>query len=107
MEQIERQIHLLCHQIAEKFHPEQIILFGSHAYGHPTPESDIDLLVVMPFEGRHTQQAIQILNYLNILLPMDVIVRTPQQVQERLAIGDPFMQEIVQRGQIMYETNHA
>ena len=107
MEQIERQIHLLCGQIAEKFHSEQIILFGSHAYGHPTPESDIDLLVVMPFEGRHTQQAIQILNYLNIMLPMDVIVRTPQQVQEQLAIGDPFMQEIVQRGKILYETNHA
>ena len=59
------QIRKLCEQIASKFHPQRIVLFGSHAYGNPGPFSDADLLVVMPFEGSPLQQAARILTRIN------------------------------------------
>lgn len=97
----------LCEQIAARFHPNKIILFGSYAWGEPTIDSDIDLLVVMPYEGRHTTVAIQILNGLNSLAPIDLLVRTPDEVEARLRIGDNFMREIDSRGIVMYEAAHA
>ena len=102
-----QQIEEFCRKIAQDFHPERIILFGSCAYGQPSPDSDIDLLVIMPFEGGQSEQAIRILNRLNVLAPIDLLVRTPKQVQERLSMGDPFMHDIVERGRVMYEGSHS
>ncbi len=100
-------IKRLCQQIANAFLPERIILFGSQAYGKPTEDSDIDLLVVMPYESSHAAQAIQILNRLNVLAPIDLLVRSPEEVSERIEIGDSFMREIVERGKVIYEATHA
>jgi len=101
------QIEVLSERIAHAFQPEKIILFGSYAYGHPSADSDIDLLVIMPFEGGQSEQAIRILNRLNVLVPIDLLVRTPEQVQARLALGDPFMREIFERGRVIYEAAHT
>jgi predicted nucleotidyltransferase len=101
------QIRQLYMQIAHEFKSEKIILFGSHAYGQPTPESDLDLLVVMPFEGDPLKQAVAMLNRLNVLMPVDLFVRTPEQVRHRLAMGDSFMRDILERGKVMYEAHHA
>ncbi|HMV84893.1 MAG TPA: nucleotidyltransferase domain-containing protein [Blastocatellia bacterium] len=100
-------VQRLCQRIADRFKPEKIILFGSHAYGRPTPESDVDLLVVMEFEGSPLQQAIGISRELGLVTPLDLLVRTPAQVQERLRMEDPFMREIIERGEVMYEANHG
>jgi len=100
-------IKRVCDRIAERYKPEMIILFGSHAYGQPTPESDVDLLVVMDFEGSPIRQAIKISRELGLVTPMDLLVRTPAQIQERLRIEDPFMREIVQRGKVLYEADHG
>lgn len=99
-------IRQVCQRIADRYRPEKIVLFGSHAYGQPTSESDVDLLVVMNFEGSPIQQAIKISRELGLVTPMDLLVRTPAQVQERLRIEDPFMREIVQRGKVLYEADH-
>jgi predicted nucleotidyltransferase len=107
LQQRKEYIYLLSEQIAARFHPKKIILFGSHAWGQSTTDSDIDLLVVMPHESRHTTQAIQIVNGLNTLAPIDLLVRTPEEVQERLEIGDSFLREIVERGKVMYEADHS
>lgn len=96
-------IRNICNRIAEKFNPDQIILFGSHAYGTPTVESDLDLLVVMPFAGSPLAQAVTISRQLKLMLPIDLIVRTREQVNERLAMEDFFMREIVERGKVIYE----
>jgi len=103
-----RNAHIknLCQQIAREFNPEKIILFGSQAYGKPTAESDIDLLVVMPYEGSPFRQAGEILKRVIPqvgVLPIDLLVRTPKQINERLAIGDRFVSEILERGKVMYE----
>ncbi|MEP7336273.1 MAG: nucleotidyltransferase domain-containing protein [Acidobacteriota bacterium] len=107
-----RNAHIkhLCEQIAREFSPEKIILFGSQAYGKPTVESDIDLLVVMPYEGSTFRQAgiilKQVIPQIGVL-PIDLLVRTPEQISERLAIGDQFICEILERGNVMYEaTEH-
>jgi len=106
---VERTAHIqrLCERIADRFKPEKIILFGSHAYGQPTPKSDVDLLVVMNFEGSPIQQAIKISQELGLVTPMDLLVRTPEQVRERLRIEDPFMRKVVEHGEVMYEADHG
>ena len=102
-----RQIQEICDQIAREFHPQKIVVFGSHAYGRPGPFSDLDLLVVMPFEGSPLQQAARIISRINPQLGLDLIVRTPEEVAARLALQDSFMREILERGKVAYEADHA
>jgi len=102
-----KEIKRLCEEIAREFHPQKIILFGSHAYGKPQWDSDVDLLVIMRFKGRHTSKAIEILNRLNPSTALDLLVRTPRQVEKRLAMEDFFIREIIERGKVMYEADHS
>lgn len=101
------QILSVAGEIAEQFHPERIILFGSYAYGTPTEDSDVDLLVVMPFKGRRAKQAIEIRSAVRAGFPMDLIPITPERLQYRLEIEDFFLREIVEKGKVLYEADHA
>ncbi|HJZ91196.1 MAG TPA: nucleotidyltransferase domain-containing protein [Gemmataceae bacterium] len=89
-------------RVAGQFQPEQIILFGSHAYGTPHPDSDVDILVVMPARNRH-DQAVKIRLAVPAPFPMDLIVRRPAEVAVRLAEGESFLTEIVTKGKVLYE----
>ena len=105
-----KQIELVCRAISNRFHPEKIVLFGSHAHGKSRPESDIDLLVVMPFDGSPFRQAGVVLDHVVKavgVIPLDLLVRTAQQIQERIQMGDTFMRDVVERGQVMYEADHS
>jgi predicted nucleotidyltransferase len=101
-----KEIRDLTSQIAREFSPDRIILFGSHAYGQPGNDSDVDILVVLPFEGKPVRKAIEIRNKVNAGLPLDLIVRTPEQLAERVAQNDWFIREILERGRTLYEANH-
>jgi len=101
-----KRITDLTSQIAREFNPDRIILFGSYAYGQPGDDSDVDILVVLPFKGKAVRKAIEIRNRINPGIPVDLIVRTPEQVAERIANNDWFMREIVEKGRTMYEANH-
>ena len=92
--------------VAEKFHPEKIILFGSYAYGAPHDDSDVDILVVMPARNE-IDQAVKIRLAVPAPFPMDLIVRTPQDLRWRLEEGDSFLREIVARGKVLYEQTDA
>ena len=92
-------------QVAERFQPDKIILFGSHAYGRPHTDSDVDLLVIMPARNP-LDQAVRIRWELPAPFPMDLLVRTPKTVQWRLAEGDSFLAEIMTKGKILYEKAH-
>ena len=94
-------------QVAAQFHPQQVILFGSYAYGKPTADSDVDLLVVMPHEGHPAEQAAEIRNHVHAGFPLDLIVRSPQTIRRRLAMGDYFIEDILDRGKTLYETGHS
>ena len=93
--------------IVEQFHPQKIVLFGSYAYGSPRPESDVDLLVVMDTPLRTIEQAQKIRQYLDPLFGLDLVVYTPENLAKRLAWGDPFLQEIVARGKVLYKSVDA
>ena len=94
-------------KIAKQFQPERIILFGSYAYGTPNEDSDVDLLVVMPFEGRKSRQAIAIRRAVYAGFAMDLIPITPENLKCRLEIEDFFLREIVEKGKVLYEAGHA
>jgi len=90
--------------IVDAVHPEKVILFGSYAYGKPTVDSDIDLLVVMRSRKQPVERARAISElFLDRHFGMDVLVRTPAELKERLRIGDYFFQEITQKGKVLYE----
>ena len=91
-------------RIVEAFDPHYIIVFGSHAYGQPTPDSDVDLLIVMDSDERPAARAMRVSKLLRPRpFPMDILVRTPAEIQHRLEIGDYFIREIMERGQVLYE----
>jgi len=101
-------IRALVKRIAGRFQPEKIILFGSYAHGKPGPESDVDLLVVMDTLLRSRQQRLEISRALSPRpFAMDIIIRTPKQLEERIALGDPFLREIVERGRVLYERQRS
>ncbi len=101
-----KKITELTSQIVRAFNPDKIILFGSHAYGQASSDSDVDILVVLPFKGKPVRKAIEIRNRVNAELPLDLIVRTPEQLADRLSQNDWFIREIVERGRTLYEANH-
>jgi predicted nucleotidyltransferase len=95
-------IRRFARQVAERFHPEKIILFGSYAYGRPHADSDVDFLVVMPARNQ-LDQAFKLHVALLPPFPLDLLVRTPQNLKWRLAEGDSFLREIVTKGKVLYE----
>ena len=100
---IRKYIKDLCEQIVRVAHPQKIILFGSYAYGKPTEDSDIDLLVVMPVEGHPAYKAAEIRMKIETPMALDLLVRTPEFVEEEIEQGDLFMREIAEQGKIIYE----
>ena len=94
-------------QIARRFHPERIILFGSYAYGNPTEDSDIDLLVVLPHEESAAQQAAMIRLHVDVTFPMDVIVHSPESIKERERLNDFVIKEILAKGRVLYAADHC
>ena len=92
-------------QIGEQFHAERVILFGSYAQGKVTADSDVDLLVIGPFKGRSVDKSVEIRMKLRPKFPVDILIKTPEKVHQRLKMGDQFLQEILEEGKILYEAN--
>lgn len=101
------QILALSDAIAREFKPDRIILFGSYAYGVPREDSDIDILVVLPFTGKSTRKALEIVGKVRPVIPLDLLVRTPEQVNERIANNDWLMRDVMEKGRTLYEDNHT
>jgi predicted nucleotidyltransferase len=95
-------IRRFAREVAERFQPEKIILFGSHAYGTPRADSDVDILVVMPCRNQ-LDQAVKISVAIDRPFPLDILVRTPHNMNWRLSAGDDFLREIVSKGKVLYE----
>lgn len=93
----------LSERIARAFDPDKIILFGSHAYGTPHDGSDVDLLVIMPFEGSGFDKSLEILDRTNPRFPIDLIVRRPDDTERRYRELDPLICDALDEGQVLYE----
>ena len=97
----------LLREIAQKvvnaFRPKNIILFGSYAYGKPTSDSDLDLLIVMESRDRPAERIRKVSDLFDPRpLPMDFIVLTPGEMRQRLSGFDPFLEEVLEKGQMLY-----
>jgi predicted nucleotidyltransferase len=102
------QIKRFSQGVAQRFRPEKIILFGSYAYGRPTKDSDVDLLVIMNrTRHRGERMSLRIRHAIPAGFPLDLLVRTPRFVAQRMAWGDCFTQEILTKGQVLYEAPHT
>jgi predicted nucleotidyltransferase len=96
----------LSQKIAAAFQPEKIVLFGSYAYGNPNDDSDVDLLVILPFQGKSLHKSLEILNEINPKFAVDLITRRPDDAMKRYAEGDPLIREALNKGKILYEQHH-
>jgi predicted nucleotidyltransferase len=100
----EAKIRRAAQKLVDELQPEKIILFGSFAYGQPTIDSDVDLLIVMRSKARPVDRIRQASAVLDPRpFPVDIIVRTPAEIAERLRIRDCFIEEIVTKGKVLYE----
>ena len=99
------QIEDFGRRIGKEFCPRQVVLFGSHARGAATADSDVDVLVVMPFKGRSVDKSVEIRLKTNPSFPLDLLVRTPEVVRQRIEMGDYFLRDILRDGKVLYEAH--
>jgi uncharacterized protein len=98
------RIRSFCNAVAKQFRPRKIVLFGSYAYGRPTEDSDVDLLVVMDrTRHRGERMSLRIRHTVPAGFPLDLLVRTPEFISKRMAWEDPFTREILTKGKVLYE----
>jgi predicted nucleotidyltransferase len=92
-------------KLVAHYAPQKVILFGSYAYGKPDKDSDIDLLVIKDTPERFIDRwgtVHRILTGTHRSLPLEPLVLTPQEVESRLAAGDQFIAEILEKGKVLY-----
>jgi predicted nucleotidyltransferase len=106
---VPKEVRTTIQRILEKllvgYAPEKVILFGSYTHGTRRPGSDIDLLVIKETPQRFIDRWVTVRRLLSDptrLVPLDVLVLTPKEVAERLAAGDQFVAEIVEKGEVLY-----
>jgi predicted nucleotidyltransferase len=99
----QEKINEMVRRIVKRFDPEQIILFGSHAKGTAGPDSDVDLLIIMPVSGSKREKQIEIGVALHdIRIPMDIIVTTPEEVERRKNLVGTIIRPALREGEIIY-----
>src|SRR2546428_694304 len=99
-----QKIRRYCDAIAREFKPKKLILFGSYAYGSPTEDSDVDVLVIMPrARVRGRRPSLESRRGISAGFPVDVLVREPRDITKRLRWRDSFIGEIIEKGRGMYD----
>jgi len=99
----QERIQEVVNSIAERFHPDKIILFGSYAYGTPSEDSDVDLLVVMEQPEHNLKKVVEISLAVPIPFPCDLLVYDPGYLQKRYGMIDWFVRDVVDKGRVVYE----
>lgn len=93
-------------KIRKNYRPQRIILFGSYAYGKPTRDSDIDLLIVKNTRENRVDRFVNVKRIIynpDYRIPVSPLVYTPKELEKRLRAGDDFVREIISRGDVLYE----
>lgn len=93
--------------VAREFEPERIILFGSHARGDATADSDVDLFVILPGKGAAVDKSLDIRTRLRAGFPLDLLTRSAGEVERRIAMDDWFILDILEEGKTLYERSDA
>ena len=93
-------------KLKKEYKPLKIILFGSHAYGHPKENSDLDLLILKNTKKRPVDRFVKVKRIIynpNLKIPISPLIYTPQELDNRLRLGDDFISEITEKGIVLYE----
>ncbi len=94
----------IIHRIVEVARPLKIILFGSYAYDIPEKDSDIDILVVMSSDLPRYKRSVPIYRALaGLLIPKDVLVYTPEEIEEWSGVPQSFITTVMRKGKVVYE----
>jgi predicted nucleotidyltransferase len=96
------EIETYAKNVAAEFKPDKIILFGSYANKSASENSDVDLLVIMHYQGKASQQALTIRRNIPKRFPLDLVVQSPDEATRRLSEGDPFIVEAFKQGRVLY-----
>lgn len=100
---MQKNIKKISNKLARKYKPEKIFLFGSWAWGKPTKDSDIDLLIIKKTREEFLKRQLRVRKIINGEFPVDLIVKTPEEMQKRIELGDFFYEDIVKKGKLIYE----
>jgi predicted nucleotidyltransferase len=105
-EEARKVIGGILEKLVADYAPRKVVLFGSHAYGRPGPDSDVDLLIIKDTPERFIDRWAEVRRILSDpkrTVPLETLVLTPKEVERRLAVGDQFLQEILEKGEVLYE----
>jgi predicted nucleotidyltransferase len=105
VEPVQGTIHKMVRRLIEKYQPQQIILFGSFASGETDEDSDIDLLIIKDTTESPLERRVHVRRLVSDSerhIPFSPLVLTPEELAHRLALGDPFYQDILQQGKVCY-----
>ena len=99
------ELNKIVRRVVDAYRPDKIILFGSYAYGKPSADSDLDLLIIKKTSERFIDRWTNVRKIVSDpkrSIPFEPIVLTPREVDERLAMGDQFIEEIMTKGEVLY-----
>jgi predicted nucleotidyltransferase len=102
---MKKVIQAILQKLVTDYAPRKVILFGSHVYGSPGSDSDIDLLIIKETKERFIDRWVTVQGILtgtHRSIPLETLVLTPKEVENRLAIGDQFVAEILKKGKVLY-----
>lgn len=102
-EATDENLNSFVNRIVELFQPEQIILFGSRAYGEPHPLSDYDLFIIMEFKGRPLEKSLEIANAIGNPWNLDIHVKTREEAKRRFEQHSPLTRAALTKGKVLYE----
>src|SRR3989344_1093072 len=101
LESIRIKLAEITKRIIAEYDPEKIILFGSFAWGNPGPDSDVDLLIIKDTKQDFFERSMAVRRIIDGVLPVDILIRTPEEIKKRLMLGDFFYINIIKNGKYL------
>jgi len=98
-----RDIEMFTGKLADVYHPRRIVMFGSYAAGKMRQDSDVDLLVTFDSVSNRLRTVTEVITNLKPRFAVDLMIRTEQEVRDRLRENDGFMADIMKNGRVLYE----
>ncbi|HAW50442.1 TPA: hypothetical protein DCX16_05805 [bacterium] len=100
---LEKELKRIVQNIKLNYNPNKIILFGSLADGKPSRESDIDLIVIKETKENPWKRIEKVDCFIDHSIPVELLVYTPEEIEERIRMNDFFVKEILEKGKVLYE----
>ena len=101
---IKKEIDRIKIKLVQKYQPEKIILFGSYVWGKFTSDSDVDFFIIKNTKKRKLDRMYEVKKLLrDRKIPIDILIYTPKEIKKRLDLGDYFVEDVIKKGQIIYE----